>query len=200
MIIRKIEDRDLNSIIKIHTQAFPDHFLTKLGPLFLKQYYRDVSKNKLGILLGIFQNEILIGICAATKHSANFNKKIILQNPFMYILFALYLIVTKPRYLYRLVKNINKVSFDGNDDGNYAELLSIAINPNIQGKGVGKLLLIALEDMLYQQSIYYLSLTTDSFNNDKALNFYIKSMGYTILYEFTAYPNRKMFRLIKKLN
>lgn len=199
MIINNIKSRDIRLIVDIHAQAFPDHFLTKLGPLFLKQYYKDVNRSKLGILWGIFETDVLIGFCAATKRASNFNKKIVLQSPLMYFLFAINLIFTKPSYLYRLIVNLNKVSNIVNDDGNYAEILSIAVLPEIQGRGAGKSLLKKLEAELCHMKINKLSLTTDSINNNNALNFYIKSMDYKILYEFTTYPNRKMYRLIKEL-
>ena len=49
-----------------------------------------------------------------------------------------------------------------------------------------------------KEGVIYVSLTTDYDNNNKAVGFY-NSMGYKILYEFVTYPNRKMYRLIKKL-
>lgn len=43
-----------------------------------------------------------------------------------------------------------------------------------------------------------LSLTTDKVNNESAIAFYQRN-GYKVLYEFTAYPNREMYRFIKDL-
>jgi len=44
-----------------------------------------------------------------------------------------------------------------------------------------------------------LSLTTDYDNNEKAIQFY-ERLGYEIYYDFITYPNRKMYRMIKKLD
>jgi hypothetical protein len=44
-----------------------------------------------------------------------------------------------------------------------------------------------------------MSLTTDFYNNIKTIEFY-KGLGYNIYYDFIAYPNRKMYRMIKDLN
>ncbi|MFK1738770.1 GNAT family N-acetyltransferase [Bacteroides fragilis] len=85
------------------------------------------------------------------------------------------------------------------DRGEYAELLSIGVDSLNQGKGVGKVLLIKLENIIRSEGCSKLSLTTDFFENQKTIGFY-ESMGYTILYDFIAYPNRKMYRLIKTLN
>ena len=42
------------------------------------------------------------------------------------------------------------------------------------------------------------SITTDSYNNIKVIEFYI-GLGYNIYYDFVAYRNRKMYRMIKDL-
>ena len=77
--------------------------------------------------------------------------------------------------------------------------MSIGVDSLNQGKGVGKVLLIKLENIIRSEGCSKLSLTTDFFENQKTIGFY-ESMGYTILYDFIAYPNRKMYRLIKTLN
>ena len=59
----------------------------------------------------------------------------------------------------------------------------------MRSKGIGKQLLNFVlngEESINEQ-------------NPRAVGFY-ESMGYTILYDFIAYPNRKMYRLIKTLN
>ena len=67
-----------------------------------------------------------------------------------------------------------------------------------QGKGVGKKLLAKTEDVLKEEGVARVSLTTDYNNNESAVGFY-HSMGYETLYNFVTYPNRKMYRFIKTL-
>ena len=43
-----------------------------------------------------------------------------------------------------------------------------------------------------------LSLTTDYYDNEQAVGFY-KSQGYEVMYDFVTYPERRMYRLIKRL-
>ena len=43
-----------------------------------------------------------------------------------------------------------------------------------------------------------ISLTTDFYNNHNTIGFY-HALGYQDLYEFVAYPDRKMWRMIKRL-
>ena len=77
-------------------------------------------------------------------------------------------------------------------------MYSIGVAPEGQGKGVGKELLSRMEQELLEWNVDKLSLTTDYYDNDKTIGFY-KAMGYSVLYVFTAYPKRKMYRMIKKL-
>ena len=93
--------------------------------------------------------------------------------------------------------NFTKKS-SSNDDGNYAELLSIGVLPEKNGYGIGRDLLISFEKEIIKQGIKSITLTTDFNSNAGVLQFYNK-LGYSTYYEFLAYPNRKMVRLIKKV-
>lgn len=198
MEIRELSENAIADVINIHLQAFEGFFLSELGRDFLKLYYKSVRMSDEGILLGYYEDNQLLGFCAATTLSRSFNKKLILKNIFSFSIVGLKLIFTKPKALIRLYKNLTKSSVTVIDEGGYAELLSIGINPQAQGKGVGKLLIAELESHLKKRECVQLSLTTDYYNNEKALGFY-KASGYEIMYELIAYPNRKMYRLIKQL-
>lgn len=181
----------------MHLRVF---FLTSLGSVFLKMYYKSVSNSSTGILLGCYNDkEELCGFCAATTMSNGFNKRLIKENIMKYIFIAIYLLFSRPLSLLRLKNNLIKTNSEINDTADYAELLSIAVSVNSQRQGVGEKLLLQLEEELIQSNCSELSLTTDYYNNEKTIAFYEK-IGYISLYEFIAYPNRKMFRMIKNLN
>ena len=198
MEIRKIEKHEINQVVSIHKKAFNDFFLTQLGDDFLWHYYYSVSNNKNGILIGYYNDEKILGFSCATYLSRGFHKNLVKENLLRFGIIGIKLIFTKPGSLLRILKNFSKSDKSINDDGNYAELLSIGVDPNIQGSGIGKQLHTELERQLILNGIKLLSLTTDFYKNDKTIGFY-KSLGYEIMYEFTAYPNRKMYRLIKNL-
>ena len=198
MKIRFINKHEIVQVVSIHKKAFNDFFLTQLGDKFLWLYYYSVSNNKNGILIGYYEGENLLGFSGATTLSRGFYKTLVKDNFVKFAFIGIKLIFTKPNSLLRILKNFSKSDISIRDDGNYAELLSIGVNPGIQGRGIGKQLLSELENQLVKNEIKQLSLTTDYYKNDKAIGFY-KSMGYEIMYEFTAYPDRKMYRLIKNL-
>ena len=198
MEIRKVTKYEINQVVTIHKKAFNDFFLTQLGDKFLWVYYYSVSKNKNSILIGYYDDEKLLGFSCATFLSRGFHKNLVKENLLRFGIIGIKLIFTKPGSLIRILKNFSKSNKSIKDDGNYAELLSIGVYPGIQGSGIGKQLLTKLERQLSFNGIKLLSLTTDFYKNDKTIGFY-KSLGYEIMYEFIAYPNRKMYRLIKNL-
>ena len=195
MIIRKAKTCDVNGIVLIHKSAFNGFFLTSLGDNFLSVYYSCFIKSEETVILCAEEDGKLLGFSAATKVCKGFNGRLIKANALKFMMVGLRLLFTSPPALVRLIKNFTKKSDEAEDDENYGELYSIGVILDTQGKGVGKALLAETEKLM---GIDRLSLTTDYYNNESTIAFY-KRCGYKELYEFTAYPNRKMLRMIKEL-
>ena len=199
MQIRKITDADLSKVVEIHNSAFQGFFLTQLGSTFLTLYYRSVLHSPQGVLLGYFEKDELCGFAAATKLAKSFNAGLVRSNLGSYIWAGCKIFIKSPLAILRLAKNMTKKGESVVDDGNYAELLSIGVSAQQQREGIGRQLLSALEENLEKQGIERLSLTTDYYDNEKAIGFY-KSLQYRVMYDFITYPNRRMYRMIKTLN
>jgi ribosomal protein S18 acetylase RimI-like enzyme len=199
MEIKVVSEEDIDQVVNVHKASFVDFFLTELGDHFLSVYYNCVRKDKKGILLGFYEEGKLYGFAAATTVSKSFNTHLILENIFQFSLIGIRLLFTKTSALIRLFKNFSKTNASVNDKGEYAELLSIGVSDKKQGQGAGKKLLLELEETLKTKGCSQLSLTTDFYNKEKAIGFY-NGLGYEIFYDFIAYPNRKMYRMIKKIN
>jgi len=179
-------------------QAFPDFFLTSLGKCFLKTYYKSVTADPTGISLGIIndKNE-LIGFSVGTNISKGFHKRLFKKNILQFLVQGFIILFIKPKSILRLLKNFDKGD-NKFDDGNYAELLSIAVSPNAKGSGIGKKLIIQFEEEAKSRGCKRIALTTDYYDNDDVMAFYKRS-GYEVFYEFTTYPNRRMYKMIKEL-
>ena len=146
--IRKAKTSDVDSIVAIHNQAFPDFFLTTLGNRFLRLYYKCMCNSRDAVTLCAIDEGTLVGFSSTALKSAGFNTKLIKQNSVIFVMEAIKLLFTKPTALVRLVKNFTKKSSDMEDNGDYAELFSIGVSPLYQGKGVGSLLLSRNERMI----------------------------------------------------
>lgn len=195
MIIRKAKPSDVEKIVLIHKSAFKGFFLTSLGDRFLSVYYSCFIKSDASVILCAEEGGQLLGFSAATKESKGFNGRLIKANALKFIMVGVRLLFTNPPALVRLAKNLTKKSKEVEDNGNYGELYSIGVNVDAQGKSVGRSLLAETEKLI---GVKELSLTTDYYNNEATIAFY-KKCGYKVLYVFTAYPNRKMLRMIKEL-
>ncbi len=189
---------DIPCIVNIHERAFAGFFLTKLGPDFLFLYYKSVLLHPQGILLVSDQGDGIIGFCAGATLSANFNSKLIKSNLQAFCWEGLKLLFSRPISLWHLFRNMSKENSKIGDKGEYAELLSIAVNPDVQHSGAGKNMLLALEEEVRNKGGKVMSLTTDFYDNDKAIAFY-RSLGYKEWYDFKTYPNRRMYRLLKEI-
>lgn len=198
MNIRKATSEDIKRIVDVHCSAFNGFFLTKLGSSFLQLYYSSYFKEPTAILLVAERGGEIMGFSSATSLSAGFNSRLVKKDILRYMLRGCVIALTKPQALVNMAKNWTHRDPNVVDNGDYAELMSIAVSPNAQGGGIGKLLIEKTEEVVKSLSANRFSLTTDYYNNDSTITFY-KRCGYKVMYEFTAYPNRKMLRMIKTL-
>lgn len=198
MIIRKATINDVDTIVEIHLNVFEGFFLTSLGAEFLRFYYSCFVRSNETVTMIAEENGVIYGFSASSKFCKGFNSRLIKSNLIAFGLLSFKLLLIKPISLLRLVKNLSKKGENVIDNEDYAELYSIGVCKSAQGKGVGKMLLLKSEQVMKEEGVTRVSLTTDFDNNEQAVGFY-HSMGYETFYEFITYPNRKMYRLIKTL-
>lgn len=199
IIIRKAMAEDVDGIVTIHQQAFPDFFLTSLGGRFLRLYYSCMCKSDEAVTLCAEVDGEIKGFATSSYYSHGFNTSLIKKNLFKFGIMGIELLFTKPKAILRLAINLDKKPEENAvvDSGEYAELYSIAVAPDNQGSGIGKMLLAATEEDVVKHN-NRISLTTDYYDNEKTIGFY-HSMGYDNYYEFVTYPDRRMWRMIKQL-
>ncbi len=198
MKYRIVEISESKELAEIHLKSFKDFFLSSLGERFLTTYYKSCLKSKESIAIcATDENENIIGFSVGCQHSKGFHKKLIKQNFLPFMLQGISILFSNPKAIIRLSNNLGKNS-NVEDNGNYAELLSIGVLPSHNGKGIGKELIAKFEEEAIKRGCAEMTLTTDFNENNKVLEFY-KGTGYDIYYEFITYPNRKMYKLIKSL-
>lgn len=191
-------DKLVKEVVDVHLSAFPNFFLSTLGAGFLRTYYRCFVEHKNGNLIVATMDDKVVAFAAATSECRGFNTSLLKKNLFAFGCRFLVLLFTKPMAIVHLANNMTKTSEEVEDNEDYAELYSIGTIAVVQGKGIGTKLMERLEVRLKKQGVEKVSLTTDYVDNDSTLSFYKKN-GYEVLYEFLTYPNRKMYRLIKKI-
>lgn len=199
MTYRQFKISEYPDIVNIHLLAFNNFFLTTLGSRFLSTYYKACLKSKEIIsICAVNDDAKIIGFSIGCIQSKGFHKRLLKENIFKFFIEGLIILFSKPQALIRLLKNLEK-NKNINDDGNYCDLLSIAILPEYNGLGIGKDLINNFEEEATKRGCVKISLTTDAENNENVFEFYKRS-GYNIFYQFITYPNRIMYKMIKELN
>lgn len=196
---RKMESTDVKEVSLIHQAAFENFFLTTLGLSFLETYYKACLKNQYTIAYcALDKDGKLVGFATGSLISKGYHKSVFLHHIFPFLISLAISILKKPTVLVRLAKNLEKTD-QKDDDGDYAELLSIGVDPSCKGGGVGKTLLNYFKQEVKNRGGRRIVLTTDKMNNDAVLGFY-KNLGFMIFYEFIAFPKREMYKLIAFLD
>jgi ribosomal protein S18 acetylase RimI-like enzyme len=196
MKVRAVDKNEYAILAGIHQKAFENFFLTTLGLGFLKTYYKaSLNSSESVAICAVNEENQIIGFCIGCILSKGYHKRLVKSNFTEFLFQGVSILFTKPKALYRLLFNLDKSS-NKTDDGNYAELLSIGVLPETKNTGIGKEMIKKFEEALINKGCKKIALTTDFSNNQKVLEFY-KKTGYEILCEFTTYPNRRMYKLIK---
>lgn len=194
----KPQKEESNNIVNVHLKAFKNFFLTKLGKSFLNTYYFAVIKSQSSIAYCAYDSENnIVGFVTGCYISKGYNRSLLMENLIGFMFQVLKLVVIKPVSLIRLFKNSSKRKLKS-DDGKYAELLSIAVLPEYTGLKIGSDLLKYFENDARKLGNDKIVLTTDYYENDNVIAFYLKN-GYQIYYDFYAYPNRRMYKLLKNI-
>lgn len=134
MEIRKVQQADIEQVVEIHLKAFQGFFLTSLGKGFLKSYYLSGLKSKETVFLcSTVDEKQIAGFCFGTLLSKGFYKRLIIGNISTFAFIAIKVLFSRPKAILRLLFNLEK-KVSKTDDGNYAELLSIAVSRNASQK------------------------------------------------------------------
>ena len=201
MIIRKVEVNENRALAKLHMQVMPDFFLASLGEGFLTTYYKVVLRYPETIcLLAEDENKNILGFVLGREKAKGYLKRILKSSLFTFVIEGIKLLFIKPKSLIRLVRNLDKISKDSSisDTQNYAEIGLIGVSPELKGQGIGHKLFEGFIGIRKERNVANLSLTTDMDDNEQTITSY-KAWGFTVMYEFKTYPDRRMLRLIKEI-
>ncbi len=196
--IRSASVSDLHSVVNIHRKAFPDFFLTKMGPRFLKEMYSGYLRHSSGIFLVATDGNGVVGFVVGTTLPEKFFSELRKQRALSFLVCSIPGLLRNPVLVSK--KLFSAIFYRGDEpeelrDG--ALLSSIGIVPEQFGKSIGKKLVAEFEREAFSGGSEFVFLTTDKLNNDRVNQFYKKN-GYTIESSFSQVGNRQMLRYLKK--
>ena len=149
-------------------------FLVDWGGDFVRQYYNLILNYDDHIFLCYTQNNEIIGFVSGFNNPKAFYKY--LSEKKTNFLFPLLISVCRnPLVIVTIAKAFKRIKNEAQTEINNDftnELSSLAVNPYVQNKGVGKQLVNAYISNLKTSKIKTIQLTTDAENNDKVNCFY----------------------------
>lgn len=188
MEIRVADIKDLNQIVALHIQAFPNFFLTAMGNSFVKEYYKAVLEFSENISLVAIQDEKILGFVVGFGNPVAFyhfyNARRLRLIPI--IILAL---IKRPQLFQRILLNFQRISSVQGLKSD-VELSSIGVDSSMTKTGIGKSLIKYFLQLARERGYRSVYLTTDAEKNDSVNSFYIKQ-GFTLEQTFVR-GNRKM--------
>ncbi len=197
-----LTDRDLAAIKNVHIAAFPNRALSFLGENAISNYYQILLKHpKFCLRIGAHDGSRLVGFLVGGETSGitrtfvrkNFHRLVlhVLLHPWL---------LTKPIIRSRVAMTLKMLqskkpqrpsSSRGNTLKNFS-ILVIAVDPTVQGKGIGKQLMLHAERVAMEHGYDRMLLSVD-IDNTQAIEFY-EHLNWT-----RHHPNRWKGGMIKPL-
>ncbi len=181
--------------VELHLRSFPKFFLSFLGPRFLREFYASFLVDNEGIgFVAQEPNGDIVGIVVGALDSRGYFKRLLVRRWFAFCLASLGALLKQPTCIFRLLR---AVFYRGNSPSGpkRALLSSIAVDPEVQGNGVGKALVKRWLAEVQQHGLTGCYLTTDADGNELVNNFY-HHLGWRIESSYFTREGRRMHRYV----
>jgi GNAT superfamily N-acetyltransferase len=195
--IRTLRLTDIPEAVEIHQKAFPDFFLTFLGPGFLKLLYKFYITGNTEIALAAEQNGRINGTLLGSTEPKGFYRRLAGRHFLSFAWASTRPLLKRPVILPRLFRAL---FYRGDalplDEGG-ALLASVCVEPSQQKKGLGGQLIGIFELEAWKRGSKFIYLLADREDNQKTQEFY-QQLGWLVESEFSTPEGRVMQRYWKK--
>ena len=188
--VRPMLSDDLPQVVEIHLRGFPGFFLTFLGHRFLTLLYGGIQSDPEGIVLVASSRGQIEGFVAGVTLQSGFYQRLIKKQKWAFAAAAVGALLRRPAIAPRLLRALKRPA-DAQQASAEACLMSIAVRPESQGKGIGSRLAEALCQDLAKRGAHAVCLTTDRDNNDRVNRFYPK-LGFRLSRSYITPEGRAM--------
>ena len=194
--MRPLKPTDIAEAVELHMAAFPDFFLTFLGPAFLRLLYRFYAADESAVALAGEVDGQIIATVLGTSRPRNFYRRMAQRHFAPFAWACLKPLLRRPAILRRLVRALVYRGDPPLTSQNGALLASICVDPKSRGSGVGNAMLVAFEREMWQRNADFVYLLTDRDENLAVQGFYTKN-GWSVEAEFATPEGRNIRRYWK---
>jgi len=188
----------VSSVVDVHLASFQGFFLSSLGARFLREFYRSVLLDETHIAFVCLSSDRISGFAAGTTQPMGFYRRTLKNNWARFVRASILPVSRKPMMALRLLSRLGMAKGSVFDPGQ-ALLMSIAVAPNQQGKGIGKRLTSAFLQEAGSRGATSVVLTTDAVNNDSVNSFYLRA-GFQLSRVFLTPEKRRMNEYVYRLD
>jgi ribosomal protein S18 acetylase RimI-like enzyme len=181
---------DVPNVVRVHLTSFQGFFLTFLGPAFLRELYKGTLIDPSGISFVAEYEEGICGFVTGTTHPSGFYKRLLRNRWQRFALASVLPVLKQPSIIPRLLRVLSMPEKVNKQDG-CGTLMSIAVLPEYQGSGIGKILVNGFFEEAVKRGCTKVFLTTDRDNND-AINVFYQSLGFSIVRQYVTPEGRHM--------
>jgi GNAT superfamily N-acetyltransferase len=185
----------VDTVVEIHLKAFPDFFLSFLGPRFLREFYTSffLDSQGMGYIASVPDSQIL-GVIVGPLDPRGYFKRLLKRRWWAFCLASILAVISRPSCVPRLFRAVF-YSGESPSGPTRALLSSVAVDPNVQHAGVGKKLVQHWVEEARRRGASGCYLTTDADGNDKVNAFY-QSLNWHIESTYTTPQGRRMYRYV----
>lgn len=197
LVVRKGQPDDLQQIVVLHLAVFEGFFLSFLGPAFLRILYKQMLESDVGVLLVCDEGGRIVGFVGGVSDQAGFYSNLVRLNKWGFAWAAFGAVLRRPSIAPRLVRALKRPG-EAKESAAAASLMSIGVDPAMEGRGIGRSLVEAFCVELRTRGCPAVCLTTDKVNNARANRFY-QSLDFVLSRQYMTPEGREMCEYLKPL-
>lgn len=191
VVFAAVQPQDIETLARVHREAFPGFFLSRLGEPFLVQFYRGFLDDDSAVtVVARAADGRVIGAAVGTTEPDGFFRRLLRRRWRQFGLEAARCALRSPATAPRLLRAVRYRGGDKPPDAG-ALISSICVIPSAKGTGLGRRLLSEWSAAARRAGAEQAFLTTDAEGND-AVNRFYRAEGWTLSDTFRTPEGRVM--------
>jgi len=189
-LVRPATQADVAGIVGVHVAGFPGFFLSILGSEFLAVLYDTIVGDRNGILLVAVIGGEIKGFVGGVLDTKGFYRRLFWSRPLRLTYILGLKVLRNGRIASRLARTV-RTAFYPSVAMEKACLMSIAVDPAVRGRGIGKALVAEFSRQIGIRGGRSYYLTTDRLYNEATNQFY-RSNGFALQGRYLTPDGREM--------